>query len=364
MGTQRKVRRSPRIALAAALTAALAVGATGCGSDASTGGGSGSTGTVAKDKTVQLAFFGLAAANAYTQYAYKAAQAEAKEQNAQITFFDGNFDGATQAKQIQDATTSKKFQGYIIMPNDQPGVVPAVSQAIQSGVKVTALQFPIGSDPKTAEPQVKGITSSIIEDVVTGAKVTAEGINAMCKDRDPCNVGILWGSRDKVTWDGPAKRPTLMDSLDPNVKVVAEADGGFLQADGEKATSDMLQAHPDLDVLATPSGDQMTIGGERAIAKAGKKLGLGDRPKGEIAIVGYGASSDGVEKVAEGTWYQTYALVPGTMARKAVDVTVAAVRGETVTDVAVVQTDISPIGANVTQATLKAHPDFKAEWTG
>lgn len=354
----RRAVRSRRV-VAGGVAAALALGVAACGSDDG-GGGSAAAG---EGERVRIAFFGLASENAYTQYAFRGAEEEAKKQNAELSFFDGKLDGPTQIKQIQDAVTSGRYDGFVIMPNDQAGVVPVVEQAIGQGIGVTALQFPIGSDPTTAKPQVEGLVGSVIEDVVAGARITGEGVNAMCKDRTPCKVGILWGSR-KVTWDGPAKRDTLLKTLDPNVEVVAESDGGFLQAPGEKATADMLQAHPDLDVLATPSGDQMTLGGERAIKAAKKRIGLGDRPKGAVAIIGYGAAGAGVEKVRSGDWYQSYALVPQTMARRAVEIATAAARGGGEKGIAVVQTEISPIGDNVTREVLEQHPDFKAEWEG
>lgn len=340
----------------------LTLGVAACGSDDGTSDGSNAAGKN-QDEKVRIAFFGLASENAYTQFAFEGAEAAAKEHGAELSFFDGKLDGPAQIKQMQDAITSARYDAFVVMPNDQPGTVPVAEQAIAQGIGVTALQFPIGSDPTTAEPQVEGLTGSVIEDVITGARVTAEGINAMCKDRDPCKAGILWGSR-KVTWDGPAKRETLLKTLDPNVEVVAEADGGFLQGPSEKATADILQAHPDLDVLASPSGDQMTLGGERAIKAAGKQVGLADRPKDAVAIIGYGAASAGVEKVRSGDWYQTYALVPQSMAKRAIEVTVDAARGDGEKGVAVVQTEISPIGENVTRETLEEHPDFKAEWEG
>ncbi|WP_320670832.1 sugar ABC transporter substrate-binding protein [Patulibacter defluvii] len=352
--TGRRMRRGAAVAAAALAVA----GASGCGSaDGGSGGGGGA------GKRVRIAFFGLAAENAYTQFAYKGAQAEAKAKGAELSFFDGKFDGPTQIKQIQDAITSQRFDAFVVMPNDQPGVVPVAKQAIGQGISVTALQFPIGSDPKTARPQVEGLTASVVEDVVAGARISAEGINAMCRDRDPCKVALLYGSR-KVTWDGAAKRPTILRTLTPNVKVVAEADGQFLQGPSEQAAADILQAHPDLDVLASPSGDQMALGGERALRAAGKRIGLGDRPRGAVAIIGYGAASSGVERVRRGSWYQTYALVPQTMARKAVDLAVAAVRGGGRKGVGIVQTEISPIGDNVTREVLREHPSFRAEWEG
>ncbi len=353
----------------ALVAAGTLLGATACGSDddtaTTTAGGSDTTAsTTASTEKATVAFFGLAASNAYTQYMYEAAKAAGAEANADVEFFDGKFEGPAQIAQVQDAITSGKYDAFIIMPNDTTGIAPVVKQAADKGIKVAALQFPIGPDPVDPKPQVEGVVTSVIEDVQAGARVTAESINAMCVERNPCEVGILWGSR-KLPWDGAAKRPVLVDTLDDNVKIVAETDAGFLQPDGEKATADMLQANRGLDVLATPSGDQMTLGGERAIETAGKKVSVDPaRPEGEVAIVGYGASKAGVERVRDGKWFSTYALVPESMSRSALEMILASVRGEEVKSDGIGQIEISPIGDNVTTKILEEHPDFQAEWEG
>jgi ribose transport system substrate-binding protein len=349
--------------IAALLLAFLAAAALGCGddddSDASGGGGGGGG-----EEKVNIAFFGLAAENAYTQYMYDAATAEAEKMNAEVQFFDGKFEGPAQVTQMQDAITSGRFQGFIVMPNDQPGIVPVVEQALAEGIKVAALQFPVGTDPTEADPEVDGMTTQVIEDVIRGAEVTAEGINATCVDRDPCEVGILWGARS-VSWEAAKEKP-LKEALDSNVEIVAEADAGFLQGPGEKATADMLEAHPGLDVLATPSGDQMTTGGQRAIEAKGKEIGLADRPDDAIAIVGYGAAETGVQRVRDKVWYQTYALVPETMARETTRLLIEDVRGTAPSQEqrGIVQTEISPVGDNITLEVLGENPDWKAEWQG
>jgi ribose transport system substrate-binding protein len=361
--TRDKLRSLSRFVLGPLVVAAM-VSAAGCGSNASSStAGSSTTGGGSSDKKAKIAFFGLSAENAYTKYMYDAAKAAGAKNNAQVVFFDGKFEGPAQIAQVQDAITSGQYGGFIVMPNDTAGMVPVTEQAIAKGIKVAALQFPIGPNPADTKPQVKGLTTSVIEDVISGAKITAKSINDMCKNRNPCEVGLLWGSR-KLGWDGAAKRPELLKVLDPNVKIVAEADANFLQPDGEKATADMLQAHRGLDVLATPSGDQMTLGGERAIQAAGKKTGLADRPADAIAIVGYGASKAGVEKVRSGDWYSTYALVPESMSKTATEYLLDGIRGKPVKSDGIGQVEISPIGDNITAEILKKNPDFQAEWAG
>jgi ribose transport system substrate-binding protein len=340
--------------------AAFALTTLGCGDDDSGAGSGGGS----EEETVQIAFFGLAAENAYTQYMFRAAEEEAKKLNAELQFFDGKFEGPAQVTQMQDAITSGRYQGFIVMPNDQAGIVPVVEQAVAEDIKVAALQFPIGSDPTEEEPEVKGVSTQVIEDVVRGAEITAEGINAMCEGRDPCEVGVLWGART-VTWEAAKEKP-LEQALDPNVEIVAEADAGFLQGPGQQATADMLEAHPDLDVLATPSGDQMTTGGQRAIEAENLPIGRGDRPDDAIAIVGYGASETAVKRVRDKEWYHTYALVPQTMSREALRILVNDIRGTPPKSDqrGIVQTEISPVGDSITLKVLEENPEWKAEWEG
>lgn len=365
------MRRSKRITRGVAilgLIAVLGLTVAACGGSddttASTSGGGDSSSATDDSQPVSLAYFGLASENAYTQFMYKAAQRKAEEMGASIEFFDGKFDGATQLAQIQDATTSGRFDGFLIMPNDTSGVIPAVEQAIAKEIKVAALQFPIGADPIDPAPQVEGVTTSVIEDVVRGAEVTAEGINAMCEGIDPCKVGILWGGRS-ISWEAAKQKP-LKATLDPNVQIVAEADGEFLQGPSEKAAAAFLQSNSDLDVLASPSGDQMILGGERAVEAAGIPVGLADRPDDAIALVGYGASKAGVEKVEGEQWYQTYALVPESMGEKGTELLIEELRGKTLAEDerGIVQTEISPVGDNITLKVLEENPDFEAQWEG
>jgi ribose transport system substrate-binding protein len=350
------------------IIAVLSFAIVACGDDGgndTTASGSGGSGTVSDEgESFSLAYFGVSSENSYTQYMYKAAEQKAEEMGASIEFFDGKFDGATQLAQIQDATTSGRFDGFLVMPNDPSGIVPVVEQAIADSIKVAALQFPIGSDPIDPMPQVEGLTTSVIEDVIRGAEVTAEGVNAMCEGLDPCEVGLLWGARE-IGWEAAKEKP-FEETIEPNVDVVAEADGGFLQGPGEKATAAFLQSHPDLDVLASPSGDQMILGGQRAIEAADIQVGIGGRPDDAIALIGYGASKAGVERIDGEQWYQSYVLVPESMGEKAVELLVDELNGETLdqADRGIVQTEISPVGDNVTLEVLKEHPGFKGQWEG
>lgn len=345
-----------------ALAAAIALGACGSGGgDGSTAsGGSGTTAGGGSGEKVNVAFFGLAADNTYTQSMLEQAKADAKEIGAEVQFFDGKWDGAIQGKQVQDAITSGRFRAFIIMPNDAPSLIPIVRTAIAKEIAVAGLEYPIATDPASVEPQLDGLATQVIEDVVVGARTVAEGVNRACEAYDPCEVGMLWGSR-KLPTDA-VKVPVFKETLDPSVKLVAEADANYLTAEGDKVASDMLQAHSGLDVFVTV-GDQMAIGAQRAVERSGRELGNGE---GKVTIIGYGATDRGVEAIRQGKWMEAYALVPRDMASKALELVVKAARGEQISDDerSVVQTSLSEIGTVASRETLEQHPDFTGQYTG
>lgn len=363
--------RSPLLKLLAILCVlAISVGLAACGGDSDDDAASDAETTAATDDTaaggddaasqeeVSIGFMGLAAINVYSMTMFEAAEEAAAELNAKIEFLDGEFDGGVQNRQIQDAITSGRYDGLIIMPNDAVGIVPAVEQAIDAGIAVSALQFPIGNDPTDVQPQVEGIVTTVAENVVRGAEVTAEGVNQACEGRDPCKVLMLWGARQ--TDFEQAKVEPFESKLDPNVQVVNQADTQFLRDEARRVTTDVLQGNPDLDVVAS-TGDQMTYGAEEAILAAGKTIGTGPD---DVVLIGYGATYEGVEKIKAGEWLQAFALLPQTMAKKALELTVAAIRGEEIAEdeVGIDQSDLSPIGDVATAESLEQDPDFKGEY--
>ncbi|MGD9528838.1 MAG: sugar ABC transporter substrate-binding protein [Pseudonocardia sp.] len=324
--------------------ALAALGASACGSSASE-----------PSDGPRLAFLGLAAANTYTTAAFEAAKQEAEARGASITFYDGAFKADTQYNQIQDAATSKNVDGLLIMPNDGAAVAPAVERAIAAGVKVVALEFPIGPEATTLEPQVPGITSTVGYNVVTEAQQLADQIATACQGLDPCEVALLMGDRttrfDKIRYD------TIIDGLaaHPNVDVVATADAHYLRTEGISAMRTILQAHgDDLDVVATGSNDAMLLGAEDAINTAGRE--------GQYKLLGWGGTVDGLAKVRSGDWVCTAAVhIPATEAKIGTGYLVDAIAGKEVPS-SVVMNDLSPVGPVATKESLAEAPDFTGEW--
>src|SRR5687767_3992591 len=140
----------PRI-VAAALAAALAGTLVAAG-----------TATGARP-SVRIAFLSGAMANTYVQASYKEMQKVAKQEGVSLTTYEAAFDPQKQYAQIQDAITSKRFQGFVILPLDGVGLVPVVQQAVKAKIAVANLSIAIGTNYSTSRPQVAGQLVSVLD---------------------------------------------------------------------------------------------------------------------------------------------------------------------------------------------------------
>lgn len=315
----------------------------------------------ADGETIHIAFFGLAANNTFTQSMFEAAKATAAESGADVQFFDGKFNGTVQAKQIQDAITSEKFQGFLIMPNNGPSLTPYVKQAAEAGIKVGALQYPLGPDPVSVAPQLDEVTTQIVQDVTYSGKTLAEQVNLACAAYGtPCKVAALWGNRTLPTDATIIKG--FSESIAPTVEVVAQQDAGYLTAQGVTVMGNILQAHPDVNVVVT-NGDQMAIGAQKAVEALGKEVG---DTEGKIAIVGHGATVEAVEAIKAGAWQSSLTIVPRTMSATATRIIIDAINGKEPTpdQRSIDQSILSPIGPVATPESLGKDASFTGEYSG
>ena len=146
------------------------------------------------DEPLELAYLSFAVANSYDAPMLAAAQAAAAAGNAQLTVFDANLNPADQAKQLQDAIASGKFDGIITQPLFGAGLVDGVKQAIDAGIAVGNIDQILGADQTTAEFQVDGLSSNVAFVPKTlGEKIGNLVVEACeAKAADPCQVGYIW----------------------------------------------------------------------------------------------------------------------------------------------------------------------------
>lgn len=335
----------------ALVTALLLAAVVGCGSSSdgsTTSGSAGAEGHAAKQ--VRLAYFAPGTANALSAGHQKGIEQTARKMGATVTTFDAKLDPREQLNQIQTATTSGKFDAFVIFPLDGNAIAPVVRQSIEKGIKVVSIFSTIGPDPNKLEPQVPGLSSTVATEINDAGRRLGELTIDACGNHAPCKVAYLPGLAnffpEKVRLD--AFKRAIAGS---HVDLVAVQNGQYAAAPALKVTQDILQAHPDLSVVTT-SGDQMTEGAAQAVASAGKT--------DSVQLVGGGASVKGVDAVRAGRWFGSYVILPETEGQLGARYAIEAARGEKV-PVTVRSIDKSPIGPLLTKSNAAR---FTGQWDG
>lgn len=302
----------------------------------------------------RIAYF-VPSANSWTAVTTAGAKEVIEKAGGVFTIIDSNYNAETQATQVRDAVTSGNYDAFIIMAVDGAGIVPYVEEAAEAGIPVAVDTSVVGTDTSSKDIQVDGIVSSVTLPASLVGGSTGDEIIAQCRDIDPCNVLILLGSRgqtyDVAVLDGIKAK--LADA--PNVKVVAEAEGGYASDPAFNAMRDQFLAHPDINLLVSYS-DPMTNGAVQAAEEMDVTLG-----DGGVRIVSMGGSQLAKDLILAGKMVSSKVDLPYSQGRIEAESVLQALKGEPVTNSAVYPTaDLSPFPfLNATNAA-----DFTPEWAG
>lgn len=306
-------RRAGRLALAVAVAAAVGI-ASGVGAGAQT-----TRPTAAQGKVKAIAFFGFAAANSFAQATWAGVRETAKKNHVSAKFFDPNFNAQTQVSQIQDAITTGRYQAFVIQANDGNAVIPAIKQALKAHISVIAEFTPVGSNYATIKPPLPGITFVGEAPVGNGRALGQLGVQA-CGGLNPCSVAYLEGFKALPLDNARTAAVKKALAAAKNVKLVASVEGGYTQASGLKAAQDVLQAHPDVNVIIGSA--QAIEGAEQAVKAVGKE--------GKIKLIGNGGSCQAIAAVRAGTWFATYVIAEKSSGAKAAQFAIDAGNGKKV----------------------------------
>ena len=348
------------VATVAALAAtALTLGACGSSSSSSSAASSAasstsstaaatSSSTSGSDKHVAIAYLSFAVANTYDAPMLSAAKSVANAENATVKVFDANNSPTAQYSQLQDAITSGNYQGIITQPITSTNLIPLVQQAISKGIKVVNIDQILGPKLDTFQKQVQGLSGNVtFVPTELGNKFGALVVQA-CKanNLNPCNVGYLYDIKASAL--DVALRSGFNQAIasDPSVKIVAEGQDFFTPAMGLKATQDMLQANPNINLIA--GSDQGIEGAQQA--NTSKK----------VVLVGYGGSAAGISGVKSGKWFGTVQQTPATEGKLGMQQVIAAAQNGT-NSAAVDPLASLPNGGTILKSNVS---QFHPEWPG
>jgi ribose transport system substrate-binding protein len=329
------VRRSFRILTLVAATS-LALPTVAC-SRPDTGAAANTTAAPA-GKTLRIGFFGFAKANSFAQATWAGIQEYAADNNATAEFLDPNFDGPTQVNQLQDAVTSKRYDVVIVQANDGTAMVNPIKQAVAAGITVVIEFTPVGGRYDTTDAQVPGTISIVDAPTINGEGLATLGLGA-CEEvpAKPCKVAYLQGFANYPL--DTARTNAVESALKAGgAEVVASVVGGYTPDSGRAAFQNVLQAHPDVNVVI---GSSQAVQGAAPLA-AGK----------DIKFVGNGGSKQAFEGVQSGDWYGAYVIPEKASGAKAAELGLAKARGEKV-PTATDSRSLTPYEALGTKDTLR-----------
>jgi ribose transport system substrate-binding protein len=181
---------------------------------------------------------------------------------------------------IQDALT-RQVDAIILSTHDEFAAAPLVKQAVDKGIIVVLVNTDIKKFPTPVHGAV-GYKQRL------GCYLNGQWIIQKFNGK-PAKVGVirgLPGYHDRERSGG------YLDAFKgaSNFEILAEVSGSWNLEGGNTAAMDMLQAHPDINVLVA-ANDYMAAGAAKACEALGRK---------DITIGGNEGNTQGLEEIAAG----------------------------------------------------------------
>jgi len=264
-----------------------------------------------------IALFNPLGNNEYVRNAELGVREIVEAAGGTVEAFDAGFSAEEQLNQIEDAITSGNFDAFIIYSVDGVGVTVGVDAAAEAGIPVISLDAPINPDRRTLVPYMN-VAGQIARTGIGDGTYLGQAIVMACEGVDPCEVAFLIGFQGfPLDLDRQEAIENIVAAY-PNIQITAVQEAQYLEDVGFDVATDLLQANPGLDVIASV-GDQMILGAELAVQDVGLE--------GQVKLIGNGASQDGYNAVVEGRWFATIANIPFTNGQIAAQMALQALDG-------------------------------------
>lgn len=262
-----------------------------------------------KNETFRIAYMPPA-----TEFNYYIAVGEgikkvAAEQGAEVFMLapQSGADINGQMGMIQDVLT-QDVDAIIFGTHDEFAAAPLIEKAVNQGVAVLMINSDIPNFP-TPIHGVVGYSQRNGTHKIADWAIETYGAN-------PLKVGIIEG---QPGYHSTERVGGFLDGIEgnENFEVVVSIPGGWNVEGGNTAGMDILQSHPDLDVIFA-ANDYMIIGA----SFAAKALGRTD-----IALLGNDGDTSGLEEIAAGNVTATVNTSPYLMGQAAMHATLDALEG-------------------------------------
>ena len=227
--------------------------------------------------------------------------AEAKKYGYTVRVVDASRDNAKQQSQVEDFI-AQHVDAIVLTPYDSQAIGSAIVEANKANIPVFTADI-----ANTSKQGV--VVAHIASDNVQGG---AQAGGLMCAGI-PGKVGTVaiidepevTSVQDRVK----GFRQALAQQC-PNVKIVADIDGGGERAKGSSVMEDILQSHHDLKGVFGINDDS-ALGAAKAVEAAGLK--------GKVIVIGYDAAPEARTAIANGSMYGDAIQHPDQIGAKTID---------------------------------------------
>lgn len=337
-----------------AAAAATAVAVAGFGASSSMGASTGSPKASASKSPIKVAYFELVEANTFVHAEYEGMLSVAKADGVALVPFDGDLNASQQTSQIQDATASGGYSGYLVEAVSNSAEYP-VKQAISKGVKVVTVNQPLGPNQATGATQIPGEIASVMTPATTDGNHVGQLIVKACGTAS-CQVGVIVAATSDPSEAAKLAAIKHITASHSNIKIVGVGQGSFTTSGGITAAQNLMQANPGIKVLAS-TGDDMELGAQKVVDQLGKAS--------DVKLIGGGGSSTAVALVRSGKWYGTTTKLPYSEGQLAMKALVASIRGNKKKGQAI-DPDSSAVGQKIgpliDKQSVGHDPSFKGQW--
>lgn len=217
-------------------------------------------------------------------------------------------DLAGQMGMLQDVTARSDVDAIVLISFDESALAPLVELAVNAGKAVVIINSDIPDFP-TPVHGVVGVNQRAVNHALADWAMEQAGGAAR-------RVGILDGEPGYLATE---RASGFVDGIEgTNWEIVARINGGWSVERGNTAAMDLLQAHPDVQVIYA-SNDYMALGA----VLAARALGRDD-----LTILGYDGDTGALEDIAAGGMTATSDTGPVMMGRAAACFVLALLEGE------------------------------------
>jgi ribose transport system substrate-binding protein len=218
-------------------------------------------------------------------------------------------DLAGQMGMLQDVTARPDVDAIVLISFDESALAPLVEEAVNAGKAVVIINSDIPDFP-TPVHGVVGVNQRAVNHALADWAMEQAGGEAR-------RVGILDGEPGYLATE---RAGGFVDGIEgSNWEIVSRINGGWSVDRGNTAAMDLLQAHPDVQVIYA-SNDYMALGA----VLAARALGRDD-----LTILGYDGDTGALEDIAAGGMTATSDTAPVIMGRTAACFVLALLEGET-----------------------------------